>query len=159
MFKCGITLVSRQTGEEKHFESIFLATCFLNRGTCYINNMMAYGGIVTHGDTGEAYDVIREVPKIGKIECNSLNQAKMLEKSICNGCARSVGFCSWSESFEPVKGWKAEDSFDVDGSWYSYCVRECPLFMKDAPTPKGRKEQRRQLLKESLNGIEAEGKK
>lgn len=154
MLKCGITLISKDSGQEIHFESIFHATCFLNRGGCYINNVLAYGGTVTHGDTGEAFDVIRDVPKVGVIECKSLNQAKMLDKSICNGCARAVCFCSWFAENKPVDGWTAEKTYDADGNFYSYCVKKCPLFMKDGSTVKERRLQRKKLMQELTNGTD-----
>lgn len=51
--------------------------------------------------------------------------------SICLGCKKSVGLCSWSHNFVPVDGWKAQE---VKGSGYrlpSFCVIECPEFEKE----------------------------
>ena len=155
MYKCGVTLINKQTGERLYFESVLHATCFLNRGNCYINSVLKYGGVVRHGDTGEEYDVIKDdPPKIGKLVVSNLSQAKMLDKSICNGCARSVGFCPWSKRQEPVKGWTAEDSY-YEGKWYSFCVKDCPLFLADGETKEERIAQRKMLKEERLRGTNA----
>lgn len=151
MFRCGVTLISKWDGKRYYFDSILHATCFLNRGNCYINSVQKYGGIVRHGDTGEEFEVIKDPPpKVGTMVVKNLSQAKMLDKSICNGCARASGFCSWSKDFTPVDGWTAEQSF-YEGEPYSYCVRICPLFLADGATPKERKIQRAILMEELVN--------
>ena len=152
MYKRGVTLVSRWDGKKYYFESVLHATCFLNRGACYINNMIKYGGYVRHSETGEQFEVIKDdAPKVGNMEIKNVCQGKMLDKSICNGCARAVCFCSWFAENKPVEGWVAEDSY-YEGEWYSYKVIECPLFEPDADTPKERKKQRKRLMEELENG-------
>ena len=53
-------------------------------------------------------------------------------KSICQNCANSVGFCSWSGNLKPVKGWKANShkvqmlSGEVKTG---YEVLECPGYV------------------------------
>ena len=56
--------------------------------------------------------------------------------TICWDCKRATGFCSWSEKFIPVEGWKATptkvkivnrqngENIFTD----SFIVHECPLF-------------------------------
>lgn len=51
--------------------------------------------------------------------------------TICWSCKKACGGCSWSASFEPIKGWRATPT---DLKCYSavrsgsYEVHECPLF-------------------------------
>lgn len=68
-------------------------------------------------------------------ECRARANYTKNETTICWECKRATGFCSWSEDFTPVEGWRAtptkikvgrangRDLF-VD----SYLVHECPLF-------------------------------
>lgn len=82
MYKRGVTLVSTWTGEKRYFESVLHATCFLNRGACYINNVLKYGGYVRHADTGETFEVIKDdAPKVGNLVVKNACQGKMLDKS------------------------------------------------------------------------------
>ena len=61
----------------------------------------------------------------------------------CWDCAKATGGCSWSNSFEPVKGWVAvptkvkihksknpTEEMIRDNS--SYVVIDCPEFLRDA---------------------------
>lgn len=56
--------------------------------------------------------------------------------TLCWGCARSCGLCPWSKGFQPVEGWKAEETkinnMAQEGktrTTKSYRVIECPLFV------------------------------
>lgn len=49
--------------------------------------------------------------------------------SLCAECNNAIGGCSWSESFEPVKGWKAKRVDDT------YSIIECPLYVPDNGEP------------------------
>jgi len=49
---------------------------------------------------------------------------------LCWNCKKATGGCSWSDSFLPVDGWNAEQSFDSRGNEYSYAVKECPDFVE-----------------------------
>ena len=53
--------------------------------------------------------------------------------SLCWDCKNAVcKGCSWAESFQPVDGWTAEEG-TVDGQT-SFCVIDCPEFIRDAYT-------------------------
>ena len=72
----------------------------------------------------------------GKGEDIMCNYAKRIS-TICWGCAKATGNCSWSDypNPKPVKGWRAvrNDIQHKDGtSVESYIVIECPEFIKDA---------------------------
>lgn len=54
---------------------------------------------------------------------------KVRDDTLCWNCARAVGYCSWSQFFEPVKGWVAEKNTEHDSA-ESYAVMACPLFLK-----------------------------
>lgn len=51
----------------------------------------------------------------------------------CWTCKKACGGCSWSRSFTPVKGWKAEPSFIPSNGEFSetYKIIECPLYEKE----------------------------
>lgn len=55
------------------------------------------------------------------------------DQTLCWRCRNCFGGCSWSEKFEPVKGWNAESTiikyFNVETP--SFLVRDCPLFAAD----------------------------
>lgn len=54
-----------------------------------------------------------------------------MEESLCWKCQNSCSGCSWSRSFEPVKGWTAERRMIKNSpydSFESYLVKECPEF-------------------------------
>ena len=55
------------------------------------------------------------------------------DQSLCWRCKNCFGGCSWSESFEPVEGWRAErttiEYFNTETP--SFLVRDCPLFAVD----------------------------
>jgi hypothetical protein len=64
------------------------------------------------------------------------NATKGKKDTICWNCKRATGFCSWSEKFIPVKGWKATPTIIKIANRYgknktydnSFLVHECPLF-------------------------------
>lgn len=73
---------------------------------------------------------------ISDAELCELQLNKFSERmSICIDCANATGNCSWSQSFTPVKGWKATPSKYVDNGHkvLTYKVCECPLFKPDRP--------------------------
>lgn len=58
-----------------------------------------------------------------------------MKESLCWGCNKCTGFCSWSQDFTPVKGWDAiptkiqteEPGVYID----SYFIKKCPEFEPD----------------------------
>lgn len=63
----------------------------------------------------------------------------MTEKkaTLCWSCANATGNCSWSQWKypRPVKGWVAEKTIikcSMKDEISSYCVIECPQFIRDA---------------------------
>lgn len=73
-------------------------------------------------------------------------------ESLCWTCKNASCGCSWSREFKPVKGWKAIatiiNSTCKGGkvSTPSYCVIECPEFIKDTPKDAVTDEQWRRFL-------------
>ena len=69
-------------------------------------------------------------------ECKARAYYTKNEVTLCWNCKRATGFCSWSEDFTPVEGWKAiPTKVKVANSkgrnktfTDSYLVIECPLF-------------------------------
>ena len=55
------------------------------------------------------------------------------DQSLCWRCKNCFGGCSWSESFEPVEGWRAERTIiqHFNAETPSFLVRDCPLFAVD----------------------------
>lgn len=57
-------------------------------------------------------------------------------KSICWDCenATNANSCSWTESFEPVRGWSAKNTLigRAGAQTESYCVLECPKFKRNS---------------------------
>ena len=55
------------------------------------------------------------------------------DQSLCWNCKNCFGGCSWSESFEPVEGWRAERTIiqHFNTETPSFLVRNCPLFAPD----------------------------
>lgn len=53
--------------------------------------------------------------------------------SLCWDCQKACCGCSWSRSFEPVKGWKAKETKKLYNGEESsgYKVIECPEFVPD----------------------------
>ena len=55
------------------------------------------------------------------------------DQSLCWNCKNCFGGCSWSKSFEPVEGWRAErttiEYFNTETP--SFLVRDCPRFAVD----------------------------
>lgn len=59
-------------------------------------------------------------------------------ETLCWSCQRAVQdptiACSWSRRFKPVPGWDAEETIIPGGNGNkikSYCVYNCPLFLRD----------------------------
>ena len=50
--------------------------------------------------------------------------------TLCWECANAMCGCSWSQSFIPVKGWKAIPT--KGKAFHSYVVLECPEFDRDS---------------------------
>ena len=55
------------------------------------------------------------------------------DQSLCWRCKNCFGGCSWSKSFEPVEGWRAERTIiqHFNAETPSFLVRACPLFVMD----------------------------
>lgn len=60
--------------------------------------------------------------------------ASKKHETLCWGCEKAGGKCSWSKDFTPVEGWKAEptkiksDNHSKDRFCDSFDVYECPEF-------------------------------
>lgn len=54
-------------------------------------------------------------------------------ESLCFKCGNCVDGCSWSRTFTPVDGWKAEPNYINSDEAESYHVVECPLYVPDKP--------------------------
>lgn len=61
------------------------------------------------------------------------------DETICWTCQNALGGCSWSKTFKPVEGWKAErkDIKNRTGKMTtyteSYKVISCPEYIEDEP--------------------------
>lgn len=135
-----VCLTSKRTGEKYYFDKQLDADKFLGHAVGYSHNMTMQGCPVK-SSVGEEF--LLEV--IGKATHEWHGKEKIYKAQLCTTCARAYGLCSWSKDFEPVDGWKAERTFDVDGKEFSYKIEECPLYEEDAKTAKKRKEQYKRL--------------
>ena len=64
----------------------------------------------------------------------------MKRETICWYCEKATGRCSWSQSFEPVKGWEAIPKIRRVKNYYSgkyeyedepsYTIISCPEFVR-----------------------------
>ena len=57
------------------------------------------------------------------------------QQTLCWDCKNALGFCSWSQNFEPVKGWKAIPTKKMirdNLATNTFIVTECPKFIRDA---------------------------
>jgi hypothetical protein len=52
--------------------------------------------------------------------------------SKCWTCRNACGGCSWSRDFQPVEGWKAEETYLAAnrGHEESYHVYDCPAYVR-----------------------------
>ena len=90
--------------------------------------------IITCEYCGKEFHTFRNVKYCSRI-CAGL-ASKSLTDTICWHCARATGFCSWSEKFIPVRGWKATPTEvkiasrpnGTELTTDSFIVHECPLF-------------------------------
>lgn len=63
-------------------------------------------------------------------------------QTLCWDCQKALGECSWSDNFQPVKGWDAVPTEiktsvgNIVPTINSYYVRSCPLFELDEKTKK-----------------------
>ena len=48
---------------------------------------------------------------------------------ICWKCKNACGGCSWSQGFQPVKGWIAEPYYIKEDNQYSYDIKYCPEYI------------------------------
>ncbi len=64
-----------------------------------------------------------------------MSEKKKMKRPIlrqkCWTCAKYNGGCAWSMDGVPVKGWEAYETYDAQGRFYSYDVRECPEYEKE----------------------------
>lgn len=73
--------------------------------------------------------------------CGCLPLPKSFERNktnICFDCKRAVGYCEWSKSFSPVKGWTAfkypryiTNSKNSKELTDGYFIIDCPKFIPD----------------------------
>lgn len=152
-----VSLTRRKTGEEKIFGSMAQACDWLRRSKTYLKYMVCEGGtcIVKNKDNEEfearivGFGTRRDWTE--KAEPQAKKRSRPVyypEQQLCTTCARASGFCIWSQCLEPVPGWEAEPArMQIDGS-VNWSVRNCPLYIRDAKTVEGRREQRKQLLEE-----------
>ena len=49
---------------------------------------------------------------------------------LCWTCQRATGYCSWSASLKPIKGWDAKLVKFKEGG-YTYKIKDCPLYLPD----------------------------
>ena len=61
------------------------------------------------------------------------NKPDFHPESLCFRCGNCLDGCSWSRSFVPVEGWRAEPNYINSDEAESYHVIECPLYVPDAP--------------------------
>ena len=63
-----------------------------------------------------------------------MNRTETLCWSCQRACPDPTIACSWSRRFKPVPGWDAEETIMPGGNGNkikSYCVYNCPLFLRD----------------------------
>ena len=176
-----ILLTDLETGEEIRIGSLMAASDFLGRSKQYVKVRMyrpeedqtaesmitgAKYKLTILGD-GERRDAIKDPEKRKKkrkpveivdgCEVRSINGRSF---QLCNDCARSVGFCSWSKRLDPVEGWTAvptvvkinrrgknKHEYEMD----TYHITECPLFIQEGETVEERRKQRQMLKEERLH--------
>lgn len=140
--KLMVRLTSCVDGKRYEFDSYTDAGRFLHRSHAYLNVCRRENRVPSNLKTGETfkYEILGFVIHKNRI------RAKATSPQLCNKCARAGGFCSWSENLTPVKGWEAEESVDADGNFFTWHILGCPLYMEEAKTVDGRKEQRRLLV-------------
>ena len=137
-----VKLTSLWDGRELFFESRTAASYGLHRAHAYLKMCEHDHTQPTDGITGEPFEeYIFQKP----FQRKKAVRPQIQSTQLCNDCARAGGYCSWSCNLTPVKGWDAEAATDTSGNFYTWSVRACPLYMKDATTREGRAEQRRLL--------------
>lgn len=58
-------------------------------------------------------------------------------QQLCWNCKNACGGCSWSQKFEPIPGWVAEERVlyhrgnGIKNKTTSYSIRYCPEFEQD----------------------------
>ncbi len=54
-------------------------------------------------------------------------------ETLCWGCKKAIGGCSWADKLKPVEGWDAEPTIvkDADGDFESFLVKTCPEYIPD----------------------------
>lgn len=67
-------------------------------------------------------------------ECKKREAQRKADENaqLCWRCSNACGGCSWSQSFIPIEGWKAESVVikDSEGDINSYKIKKCPQFIK-----------------------------
>ena len=157
-----VVLTSVETGRFYTFRSLRQASEFLGRSELYVKSRISEKSTVEILTSKHGLNYTAKMTEVAEVAPRPVEEKKRTEghteqmyhnhkTQLCQACARAVGFCEWSSKLEPVEGWEAVQSFDVDGNPYSYCVRKCPLYMADGETARERKKQRKQLLEEKEN--------
>ena len=67
-----------------------------------------------------------------KEQSRTNNKPDFHPESLCFKCGNCVDGCSWSRTFTPVDGWKAEPNYINSDEAESYHVVECPQYKPDA---------------------------
>lgn len=71
-----------------------------------------------------------------KLYCSPTCRAEYLAFSgrhrtqLCWACQKATGFCSWSASLTPIKGWDAKLVKYKDGG-HTYRIKSCPQYVPD----------------------------
>lgn len=85
---------------------------------------------------GKEYRTYKRLSRFCSSECKCHGVAQRPDDTKCWGCKKATGFCSWSEKFIPIEGWKATPTkVKISNRWNgevlftdSFIVHECPLF-------------------------------
>ena len=168
-----VELTNMETGEKKQLDSYTAACEFLGRSSTYLKTKVAD---VDEVDVSNIHGIPDHLVKIGpgkrkdspvtprprKIRKNY--PVEVLQKfkcQLCTTCARASGFCSWSRKLVPVEGWDAEPTsvkaVSNNGSYESYRVKTCPLYIQDGSTVEERRIQRNMLKEERRIRHELQG--
>ena len=119
-------LTCERTGKQHHFKSSIQASHFLKRTKSYVSTCVYKGYPIRHKDTKELYTA--SFPEEGKTMANPMPRRP--KEQPCCTCKNFYNGCSWSRSFTPVDGWKANPTVITHGnrSLESYEILYCPEY-------------------------------
>ena len=118
-------LQNLDSGEQHKFYQMIDVEAFLNKSRTYIRNSVK-NGFNVHDGKGNRFDIF-------VITKNRMPIKPGYHEQLCCSCKNFAYGCEWSERFEPVPGWKATQTLLDSGSERyvkSYCITECPKFVK-----------------------------